>query len=498
MMRGRGVIAAGLCSAALLVVAAAGSAGSSAVTRLSTDPFANSTSRHRTEVEPDTFAFGSTIVAATQVGRFYDGGSSGIGFATSTNGGATWTSGVLPGITKFTTPPGPYDRASDPSVAYDPVHDVWMISSLALTEPDVGGAAVVVNRSTDGGLTWSGAVTVATASGNSDFDKNWTACDQTHAPSPSPFAGSCYTEYDDFGAGNQVHVAYSRDGGLTWQEGTLPTEGVLGGQPVVQPDGDVIMPIDDENENHLLSFRSTDGGVTWSDPPVTIAQIASHTDAGNLRSGPLPSAEIDANGKVYVVWADCRFRSNCKANDIVMTTSTDGLTWTPVVRIPIDKQTSNVDHFLPGLAVDPTTGGATAKLALTYYFYPKTKCSPSSCKLKVGYVSSGNGGSSWSSAKQVGGSMKPKWLPDTSQGRMVGDYISTSISAGRAFGVFALAKKPSRGGPDCATATPNCDQAIFAPAGGLALRSGSVRVETSPGPGGPPGTPQPGGPRSAR
>jgi len=34
-----------------------------------------STSQHGTEVEPDTFAFGSTIVAAFRVGRSFDGGA---------------------------------------------------------------------------------------------------------------------------------------------------------------------------------------------------------------------------------------------------------------------------------------------------------------------------------------------------------------------------------------------------------------------------------------
>ena len=69
------------------------------LTKIIDDPFTNADSQHQTAVEPDTFAFGSTIVAASQVGRFFDGGASGIGFATSTNGGATWTPGSLPGIT---------------------------------------------------------------------------------------------------------------------------------------------------------------------------------------------------------------------------------------------------------------------------------------------------------------------------------------------------------------------------------------------------------------
>src|SRR5438034_5304672 len=42
--------------------------------KLSSDPFTNASSQHATEVEPDTFAFGPTIVSAFQVGRIHDGG----------------------------------------------------------------------------------------------------------------------------------------------------------------------------------------------------------------------------------------------------------------------------------------------------------------------------------------------------------------------------------------------------------------------------------------
>src|ERR687888_56166 len=84
--------------------------------QLSTDPFTNTTSQHQTEVEPDSFAAGSTIVAVTQVGRFTNGGASDIGFATSVNGGGSWMSGFLTGITPFTNPPGSFARVSDPSV----------------------------------------------------------------------------------------------------------------------------------------------------------------------------------------------------------------------------------------------------------------------------------------------------------------------------------------------------------------------------------------------
>jgi hypothetical protein len=439
-----------------------------AVTIIATDPFTNSTSQHATIVEPDTYSFGSTIVAAAQWGRFTDGGSSDIGVSVSTNNGTSWTAQQLPGLTVNSTPAGPWARVSDPSVAYDASHNVWMVSGLAL-DASLNGAAVTLSRSTNGGATWNNPVNIAVATGTQNFDKNWTVCDNT---TTSPFFGSCYTVWDDFGHGNLLKIAFSRDGGLNWTLSTTPNTGVIGGQPVVQPSGKVVMPIDNAFSSQIISLVSGDGGVTWKNA-ATIATISEHNVAGGLRTSALPSAEIDAAGKVYVVWQDCRFRANCSANDIVMSTSSNGRTWSAVTRIPIDAPTGRVDHFIPGLGVDPTTSGATAKLGLTYYFYKNGACSFATCKLQVGFISSTNGGATWSAPTTLTGPMTLSWLPDTDQGRMVGDYISTSFSGGKAFGVFSVANMPTAGGADCQTATPNCDQATYTPATGLPAIGGN-------------------------
>src|SRR5439155_2864860 len=123
-----------------------------ATIHISTDTFTQATcagsalTNHHTEVEPDSFSNGSTIVAAFQVGRIYDGGACATGFATSTNNGGSWTSGLLPGITKWSGG-GPNDRATDPSVAFDAKHNVWLISSLTLLEAGgVHGNSVVTSR----------------------------------------------------------------------------------------------------------------------------------------------------------------------------------------------------------------------------------------------------------------------------------------------------------------------------------------------------------------
>ena len=427
------------------------------LTTISTDPYTNTTSFHATEVEPDTFSFGSTIVASFQAGRFQDGGASNIGWATSTNGGTSWVNGFMPGLTVFSTPAGPYDRSTDPSVAYDARHNVWMVSSLPLKQKrnGISGVAVVVNRSTDGGLTWGNPVTVKAAGGGQDFDKNWTACDNSPT---SPFYGNCYTQWDDFGHSNQLHMSTSSDGGLTWKQGSVPArQTVIGGQPVVQPNGTVVVPIDNGFETAIESFVSTNGGASYSGP-FSISTISSHGTAGGLRSGPLPTAEIDGTGKVYVVWADCRFETQCRANDLVISTSTNGTTWTTPALIPVDAVGSGVDHFIPGLAVD-----STGHLGLTYYYYPNTSCTTSTCQLDVGFISSPDGGANWSVPTQLAGPITLTWLPNTSQGYMVGDYISTSFSGSVAFGVFENA---TAGNCTLGNAT-SCNEFSVAPSSGL-------------------------------
>ena len=115
-----------------------------------------------------------------------------------------------------------------------------------------------------------------------------------------------------------------------------------------------------------------------------------------------------------------------------------------VIRIPIDPTTSSVDHFIPGLAVDRNTSGSDIHLALGYYYYPATNCTSDTCRLVLGFVSSLDAGATWTPPAQVTAPMPLSWLADTTQGRMVGDYMSTSFTAdGRAHPVFAIAKAPT-------------------------------------------------------
>jgi len=385
-------------------------------------------------------ANGSTLVAAFQTGRISPGGSTAIGWATSTDAGKTWTHGFLPGLTKGEGS-GPYDAASDPAVAYDAKHGVWMIASLPISST-LQPPAVALSRSTDGGLTWQTPVSVDATAASSD--KNWIVCDTWLT---SPFYGNCYMEWDDPSNSDEIFMSTSADGGLSWGL-PAPTANFvqgIGGQPLVQPNGTVVVPTEtftSAQTAFMSAFLSNDGGGTWT-APVTVSNIQFHSDPGGIRSGPLPSAALDGSGTVWVVWEDCRFRATCSTNDLVYSTSSDGVNWSTVTRIPIDGVASNVDHFIPGIGIDPTTFGSTAHVGLHYYYYPTTTCDVTNCQLLVGYISSANGGATWNPPVAMTGTMQLSWLPNSQNGLMVGDYIATAFTNGVPHGVFAVAQANS-------------------------------------------------------
>jgi hypothetical protein len=436
-------IAAAIAAGVAIVASATGLASVS-LQLISSDPYTNAKAvdgvaiYHRSEEEPDTFAAGSTIVSAFQVARVFNGGADNIGFATSNDGGTTWTHGFLPGMTTSSTPANnAFERVSDASVAFDARHGVWLISSIPLTTTLVV-PTIFISRSTDNGLSWGNPVTIPQPQdGHINLDKNWTVCDNTPT---SPHYGNCYTEFDNFAKADLEQMSTSTDGGLTWGAPLSAGNSAkgLGGQPVVQPDGTVIVPFQTIH-GAIGAFRSTNGGASWSNA-VTIADINFHSVAGNLRTSPLPTAEIDGAGRVYVAWEDCSFEPGCTANDIVFSSSNDGVNWSDLSRVPADPVGSGVDHFIPGLGVDKGTSGDRAHLGLTYYFYPNAACAVSTCQLDAAFISSANGGATWSSPVMLAGPMSLPWLALTSQGFMVGDYISTSfLGNGLALTTIAVA-----------------------------------------------------------
>jgi hypothetical protein len=466
-------------------------------------------SQHRTAVEPSAVAFGSTSLFAFQLGRFADGngGSAHIGWASRgdhlvdcfrppANCALPGIPGVVGGVT--------YSRVTDPSAALDIKDGVALISMVPIRIGSNGvgvSDTILVSRSTDNLSTFDRPIAMFPAgavrdSRGVDLDKNWTVCDnhpraadangvELPAPDnkPNPAYGTCYTTFTNLKS-RTVYMTTSKtvdpttrdvNAGKTWTAPVAITNSTgLGEEIVVGPPrkagpantcstgvcpGRVTVVYRDDR-NELRAFHSDDAGDHWT-AAAKITDFTYHTVAGHLRSDVLPSVQIDPSGTIYAVWPDCRFRAGCSANDLVMTTSADGINWSPVARIDVDAVTTSVDRFIPGLGVDEAPGAcngtpctrANAHLALTYYFYPDANCHAATCQLMVGFTSSTKGGQArtWSAPKVLAGPLKLSWLPTTREtdenGRpstaepMVGDYIATvfATGGGAATPVFATA-----------------------------------------------------------
>jgi hypothetical protein len=393
--------------------------------RLSRDPYTNPESQHESEVEPDSFTFGRTSVAAFQVGRRFDGASTNIGYAVTTDDGVSWRSGLLPGLTVASVPAGVNSRASDPVVAYDAAHGTWLISTLALGD---GVTRLAVNRSPDGS-NWSSALSAAeeTVAGGDEgiaFDKNWVGCDNTPT---SPYYGRCYLVYTHSADRDMLAVTRSDDGGRTWSApadiGARPAVGVF---PAVRPTGELVVAYLWETATFAIAAsRSTDGGATWS-APARIADVANSCGIRGFRAFPLPSAAVDSTGRLWVAWHDCE-SPGASQNAAFVATSADGVVWTSPAPV-----TRGRNALLPAIGIDPGSG----RVAIAYM-------RSSVAGMDVELVESAGNPSVWGAPRRLSArSMPLLWMPNTTSGRMLGDYISVHYAGGRPLVVWALASEP--------------------------------------------------------
>jgi hypothetical protein len=249
-------------------------------------------------------------------------------------------------------------------------------------------------------------------------------------------------EWDDFNRNDLIQMSTSTDGGQTWgiAKTTADRASGIGGLPLVQPGGKVIVPISRGNENAIMAFTSSDGGMSWSST-IIITDVISYAKNAYYSGYIFLSAGIDGSGKVYLVWVDCRFEPLCHSNDLAMTTSTDGVQWAPVERIPLAPIPNDINYYVNGFGVDTSTSGSFAHLGLVFYYY-SASC-VNNCPLNVGFMSSNNGGSTWSKQTHLAGPMYDTWI--AAGNNKVGDYIALCFSGGKVFPVFPIGSAPVGG-----------------------------------------------------
>jgi hypothetical protein len=397
-----------------------------------------------TQVEPDLAIDPNNaddLVAVVQQGRFKTGGSVDPGFATSLDGGVTWTHGNLPGLTRAVG--GVFDRASDPTVVFGPRHIVYA-TTIAFSFKQHCPSAVSVQRSRDGGLSWSTPVFPENDHTCDVFnDKNWLGADTN--PS-SPFFGRLYLVWSRFtSTGGAPVLRYSDDNGRTWSPliqmaspGT-ESEGLL---PLIQSNGNITVVYDltKRGRDFEVSQTSSDGGASFG-APVRIAEFLGAGDPG-LRTGGLPAAAVDpTNDDMYVVWQDTRFRTDGH-NDVVISESIDGgASWSRPARVNgPDPSGEALDHFTPDVAAYRSV------VHITYRTRDLSGKAPSDF-VDERYIVSSDGGKTFGGELVLGPPTDLKYAAVVFGGRaFLGDYMAVVANGGTAHAAWCVArfKKNSR------------------------------------------------------
>jgi len=356
------------------------------------------------------------VVAVFQVGRFPDGGAAAIGFARSHDGGRTWSSGVLPGLTRGFG--GSFFRASDPSVAFGPDGSAYA-SSIVIRGAD-REEGIAVNRSDDGGRSWNSPVLLEQVPARSGDDFPRIVVDTGASTS---HLGRVYVTYIQR---NRVVVRWSDDRANTWSSIVFVSAG-RGFVPnlMLGPGGGltvVYISPHPRQRPHLVSRTSHDGGTSF-DSPVDVGVMRSRASRGFRATGVEESAADPVTGTLFVVWEDATDRAD-RLNDVVVSRSLDGgATWTEPANVNLDSSGSGVDHLQPAVAA------FDGRVHVAYFTRAVSQTRPSRL-LQLRTISSTDGGATFEDERIMGPPADLRFAALVRPGRtwFLGDYIGVALS----------------------------------------------------------------------
>jgi hypothetical protein len=313
------------------------------------------------------------------------------GFSVSNDGGQTWGTGFMPPAA------GASQTFGDPSVGVDR-HGVFYFATLgadALNRP-----AIQVNKSSDGGNTWSDAVIVQQDNGS---DKEWLAV----GPDPGTKSrDNVYVTWTSFQASAcELRFGRSINGGATWTAKTIfvptadpdpthPQNCLTFSNPVVdQITGTLYVPFlrfSNADQDFIQMMISDDAGATFRFATFNIPEAPDSTvmpvtqpgeitecgganfrltihDAANAGPGrfgvpryinasrmTLQPALAARNGTLYLAWSNSTSPSYGvgSGSNILFVRSTDGgNAWSAPLQVN-PTVGGDTQHVLPALAID--------------------------------------------------------------------------------------------------------------------------------------------------
>jgi hypothetical protein len=330
------------------------------------------------------------------------------GVYTSADGGLTWTNqGLLDDQPGWQS--SPFVSDGDPVIVYGPRYDPATrtfsttaydayYEGLASYKPgrQPGNQApefIVVSRSSDNGVSWSGPAVIANGHGHKFNDKNAMWADKN--PS-SPYYGRLYASWTQFrgipGAAEPVRTSYSADGGRTWsgprQLSGASNNFVQRGRQgsAVRTDGDGNVYVAWEDGFNQVYAVSHDGGVSYSRPRAIgpVADLIDPIPGSNFRNDSYMSLASDPapdSTTLYAAWVN-RTTDDGTAAELVVYRTT-GAGWSKVATPWTGSVTGTGVPFFQGIdvaesgrvdlgwqamtAIDPSTFG-TGNATINAYF----------------------------------------------------------------------------------------------------------------------------------
>ena len=176
----------------------------------------------------------------------------------------------------------------------------------------------------------------------------------------------------------------------------------------------------------VLAATSLDGGATFG-TSVEISSLSWFADTRGLRAPPLPSADVAADGRLFVAWEDCRFDPTCSRDRIVLSTSPRR---TDVERAdagrPCDARRRPGRSRARGRSGHLGDSGSDSPSRTTRC---RRRAPPAAdcAGIDVWLTRRDDGGATWSRPERLDAQpMRLDWLP-VAGGRFFGDYISDVV-----------------------------------------------------------------------
>jgi len=276
----------------------------------------------------------------------------------SKNGGKKWKSKTLTST---------YGVYGDPVLMFDTKGRIYFFHLSSYPETShldrivCQSAAKVCKKFNDG--------TSPKPNGTKVQDKHWTVVN----PSNNEIYMT-WTQFDEYASNNPEHrsiIVFSKstDQGVTWSDPLRISkhsgdcmdgdETVEGAVPAVGPNGEIYVTW--AGPNGLVMQRSLDGGVTWFDEEKPIGKQHGGWDLdipGIYRANGLPILKCDLSdgpnrGTLYINWCD-QLNGESDTDSWIMRSEDGGDSWSE--RIKVNQDTTGKHQFFTWMCIDQSNG----------------------------------------------------------------------------------------------------------------------------------------------